>query len=69
MAGIMAPNNYPVRNPKTRPQMVGRIVNPVGFPDMGGLTSASRWPNGNRMRVERPTGVRGAHKSSSKDQE
>lgn len=65
--GPVQPNNYPIRNPKTRPQVVGRVVNPRGYPNIGGMTSSARWPGENNMRVERATGVSGAHKSDKGD--
>lgn len=69
MAGLMAPDGFPVRDPKSRPKNVGRVVNPVGWPEMGGLTSAGKWPGGNSMEVEKPTRVRAAHSSARKNQE
>lgn len=67
MAGLMAPNNFPIRNPKTRPQMNGRVVNQVGYPNIGGMTSSSRWPGENSMRVERPTAVKAGHKATGSE--
>ena len=62
--GIVAPDRFPVRDPKTRPQRVGRIVNPVGYAEVGGLDGPGKWPKGNEMKVEAPTRVKGAKKSS-----
>ncbi len=41
--GVTAPDRFPIRDPKTRPQKVGRIVNPVGYPEMGGLDGPGKW--------------------------
>lgn len=62
MPGIVGPERFPIRDPKTGEQVNGRNVNPVGYPDMGGLTSASKWTETarERMRLEKPTSVRAA---------
>ena len=65
MAGLVQPGSFPIRDVKSRPQKNGRILNPVGYPEMGGLTGPGKWPNGsNPFAIERPTSVRAASKAS-----
>ncbi len=66
MAGIVAPNDYPIRDPKDPKQVNGRIVNPVRYIELGGLDGPGKWPKGNEMRVEPPTKVKGARSSVGK---
>lgn len=43
MAGLAAPERYPVRDPKSPAQRQGRILNPVRFLQIGGLDGAAAW--------------------------
>lgn len=65
--GIVAPDHFPVRQPTDANQVNGRIVNSVRYMELGGLSSASKYPRGNAMRVERATSVRAAHGSTNKN--
>ena len=67
MPGIVRPEKFPIRDPKSRPQKVGRIVNPIGFPEMGGLDGPGKWGKGNTMAVEKPTGVKGMKPATKKE--
>ena len=62
--GIVAPDRFPIRDPKDPKQNNGRMVNPVRYAEVGGLTGPGVWPKGNEMKVEAPTRVKGAKKSS-----
>jgi hypothetical protein len=74
--GLVSPDSYPVRDPRDKNQVNGRIANPPRYYEVGGLYSASVWhkevngsvfaqsPQTNAMRVEKPTSVKSAHKSS-----
>ena len=76
MAGIVAPDVFPFRDPRTMKQVVGRIVNPVGFMEIGGLDGPGKWfkaygaseqsKQENTMKVEAPTKVKAAHSSANK---
>lgn len=67
MPGIVAPDRFPIRDPKDPNQVQGRVVNPVRFQEIGGLTGSSKWAGGNQMSVEKPTKVRAAHGSTGKN--
>jgi hypothetical protein len=69
MAGIMAPDRFPIRNPEDPNQVNGRVVNPVRYQEMGGLTGERKWASGNQMAVEKPTRVRAAHSSTNRNVE
>lgn len=69
MPGLMAPNSYPIRDPKDPNQVVGRIVNPVRYQEIGGLTGPGKLAKGNSMTVQKPTSVRAAHMSTNKNPE
>ena len=67
MPGIVAPKDFPIRDPRNPKQEVGRIVNPVGYMEVGGLDGPGKWGKGTTMKVEKPTSVQGAktvHNSS-----
>jgi hypothetical protein len=62
----MGPERFPIRDVKDGGQINGRIVNPVGYPDMGGFTGPGKWAEGkNDMRVEKPTSVRAAKRTTN----
>lgn len=64
--GLMAPGDFPIRDPRQRPRMVGRVVNPVGFMErangdtgVGGFDKASKLPaHGSAQSVEKPTSTK-----------
>ena len=60
MAGIVAPESFPVRKPTDPAQVHGRIVNPPRYYEMGGFTGEGKFPAGNPMMVEAPTRVKAA---------
>lgn len=64
--GVTQPGDFPIRHPSDQGLVNGRIVNSPHYAEMGGLDGPSKWPKGNEMRVEKPTGVRGATASSEK---
>jgi hypothetical protein len=68
MPGIVAPENFPIRDPRDPAQVVGRNVNPVRFMEMGGFETANRWWGSggkrNDMAVHKPTNVRAAKDST-----
>lgn len=71
MPGLMGPERFPVRQPEDPSQVNGRNVNPVRYPEMGGLTGASKWRGGddskkNMFPVERATDVRAAKRTTNK---
>jgi hypothetical protein len=68
VAGIVGPDQFPIRDPKSAAQKNGRILNPVRYVEMG-FDSASKWPKGNEMRVEKPTGQTSTHATTNKNQE
>lgn len=54
--GLFAPESYPFRDPRNPKQMVGRVVNPVGYMELGGLTGPGQWGKGDAlMKVDRAT--------------
>lgn len=72
MAGIMAPESYPIRDPRDRKMNVGRVANPPRMVDMGGLSNQNQWhvdhmtgsqaEQANHFGVDRATSVKGAKK-------
>jgi hypothetical protein len=74
--GLVSPDSYPIRQPTDKSQISGRICNPPRYYEVGGLSSAAVWhrevngsvfaqsPQTNQFRVEKPTSVKSAHKSS-----
>jgi hypothetical protein len=69
MPGIVAPDHYPIRRPTDAEQVNGRMVNPVRYPELGGLSGPGKWGKGNTMRVEKPTSVKVSHSSTGKNRE
>ncbi len=68
MPGLVGPEKFPIRNPEDNSQVNGRNVNPVRYPEMGGLDGPGAWLRGDRskkntMRVERATDVRAARQA------
>ena len=65
MAGIVAPKSFPVRHPTDPKQTNGRVLNPVRYMKLGGLSGPGAWPKEEGVPgVERATDVKAAHKSS-----
>lgn len=54
--GVVQPQSFPWRNLTARPENNGMIVNPVGYGDIGGLTSASRYPANGSLLIDTSTG-------------
>lgn len=72
MPGLVGPDRFPIRRPEDSAQNNGRNVNPVRYPEMGGMTGPSKWFGGddskkNSMAVERATNVRAAKQASKSD--
>ena len=72
MPGLVGPDRFPIRQPDSPERVNGRNVNPVRYPEMGGLSGASKWYGGddskkNSFAVEKPTSVRAAHQASKSD--
>jgi hypothetical protein len=75
--GVVQPENFPIRDPRDPLQVHGRIVNQVRYPEMGGMNGSDKWTGKpsieekntreNDFRVESPTKVRAAKKSSDHD--
>jgi len=75
--GIVAPEIYPIRDPRDKQQLVGRIMNPPRFMEVGGLGNAGRWNEDNlphsqsaqkyigQLESGGPTGVKVARKSTN----
>lgn len=69
MAGVVGPDSFPVRDPRSGAQKSGRVLNPVRYSEMGGLDGPGKWPKGNEMRVEKPTGQKSTHATTRKNVE
>jgi hypothetical protein len=63
MAGLVRPKAYPIRDVKSNQQDGAYCYNPRRYPDHGGLTGASAWPQKSPFSVEAPTKVRPAETS------
>lgn len=61
-SGLVAPGNFPIRDPRTKSQMQGRIVNSnAQYAEHGGFTGPGKWDKaGEFTNVEKPTNVRAA---------
>ena len=55
MPGIQAPQEFPIRKPTDPKQQNGRVLNPVRYQEMGGMSGPGKWAKGNTMHVEKPT--------------
>lgn len=64
--GITSPENFPIRDVMNRPQKNGRVINPVGFGEMGGSSGPSCWPKGNEMKVDAPTSIKAGKAAGEK---
>ena len=74
--GVVSPDSFPVRDPRDKSMTNGRVVNPPRFYEAGGASSQAIWfkEGGNHAeaqmeqknvaKVEKPTSVKVAHKSS-----
>ena len=78
-AGVVSPDRFPTRDPMDKSQKNGRTLNPPRYYEMGGAYTPAIWfkearPNAfaqmeqtNVARVEKPTTIKSAHKSSRED--
>jgi len=55
--GIVAPQAFPIRNPKDKSKSNGRNINPPRYMEVGGLTGPGKWDKESVAKVEAPTGV------------
>jgi hypothetical protein len=74
MPGLVGPDSYPIRKPEQEDRIIGRNVNPVRYPEMGGFDGASAWMRGdtsktNPFSVEKPTNVRAARSTTGKNED
>ena len=67
--GLVGPQRFPIRDPKTTAKRQGRMVNSPHYADMGGLTGPGKLPAGGDFVPEAPTGVKSAKKTSARSQE
>ena len=56
--GVLAPGAFPVRDPRKNEQSNGVVYNYPMFPEVGGLSSATKYPTQQPFRVEKPTNKR-----------
>lgn len=61
-SGLVAPGNFPTRDPRKKGQMQGRIVNSTSnYMDKFGMNGPGKWDKaGDFTSVEKPTNVRAA---------
>ena len=65
MAGLVAPNNFPIRKVTDSKQDSPYIYNTPRYPDHGGFTDASKLePSDSVFKVEAPTRIRSAKPAS-----
>ncbi len=80
MAGLLAPDSFPIRDPRDPKLPNGRIMNPPRYMEMGGLAKPGVWFNdfGNfqqspqtnaHMAVPKPTGIKVSHSSTGKTED
>ena len=74
--GVVGPESFPIRDPRTKSMSNGRMLNPARYNEMGGLDGPSKWDTAhntsdqagskNVIQLESggPTGVKAAKKSS-----
>ena len=67
--GAVAPASYPIRDFRKPSQEAGVIFNQPSFAELGGLTSASQYPDKDtqstkHFKVEKPTNVNPARRSA-----
>ena len=70
--GIVAPADFPIRDPRSRPRMQGRVVNPVGYMErpngetgIGGFDGPAKLPgHGSNLAVQAPTSLKPATSSN-----
>lgn len=76
MAGIMAPDSFPIRKPTDAKRNNGRNVNPPRYMGFGGASGPGIWnketgqgnlSHGNIAAVESPTRVKAAHSSKNRN--
>lgn len=61
-SGLVAPGNFPTRDPRKKAQMSGRIVNSTeNYMTIGNFSGPGKWNKaGDFTEVEKPTNVRAA---------
>lgn len=73
--GIMAPMDFPIRDPRDKSMFNGRNVNPPRFMEVGGLHTPSKWfkETGNPQassapvaEVKAPTGVSSGRRAAKR---
>lgn len=71
MPGLVGPASYPIRMPEDSKQINGRNVNPVRYPEAGGMSSAAAWHGSggkkNDMKVEKATSIRAMKDTTGKN--
>ena len=74
MAGLMAPERFPIRKPTDSSMVNGRTANPPRYMEIGGFSGPGKWLKEGggdpqaaqryQFGVEKPTRVRGAKEST-----
>ena len=59
--GIVAPNSFPIRDPKDKALKNGRVANSPRYMEMGGLSGPNKWPKDSEFKVDAPTRVSSSH--------
>lgn len=60
-SGLIAPGNFPTRNPKAKQQVTGRMVNSTdNYGNLGNMGPGDWNRSADFTRVEKPTNVRAA---------
>lgn len=67
MAGLVRPRAYPIRKVTDNSQSNGKIYNPRRFPDHGGFTGASSWPEQSIFPVTAPSRSRETRTAEESD--
>lgn len=74
--GVVSPDSFPARDPRDKSTSNGRTANPPRYYELGGAYTPSIWnrEGGNKSftqteqrniaRVEKPTSIKSAHRSS-----
>ena len=77
MPGVVAPDSYPIRDPRDTKLSTGKIANPPRMIEMGGLDAQKKWDadhntssqdaQQNRFGVEKPTRSKMVHSAEETD--
>lgn len=79
--GLLGPDSFPIRDPRSPKQINGRIINPPRYAEFGGLDGPGKWPKANdapRRRtdsdftnaafaVKKPTGLKASHATTNRN--